>query len=482
MKFAAIASDDAILPVLQAIQALEHGEVQHVWGENDDVRSQMQTLAPNAADLYGWDELLEKKSVDYVVVAGVSDSVLTAAKQLLQAGNRILVVVSTSADAARIFDYTALWQEAPDRLLPIFSSGVDGISQEVLQQFDEEKFGKLWKINFQRTIKEKKTAENLTLDIAQHWFLQDCAWIRKIDPQANLVTMTTTGPDPEKPVQVNIRLTGEQALDTEWSISTGSEASWHLEFVGEQGKVSLQCQDNQQLQIEPANAVSLAAHDNFLIEDIKSQLELLENGEQVLDWTDLIKLGEFGATANRSLLKRRTYPVHFEEASERSQFKSQMAAIGCGALLWAMFGMITLLAVGAVADPRDREYLTSSSADYVIWRHEFSNAEESHLSEMVEDHLSKIAASWSSTSPVLIIEEAEDSTDAVDNINQERANSVRHQLIELGVKDPASRIIVRSIEGQWFETAMLLGWIIVFLPVGLVLVAQSLLVISRPID
>ncbi|MBT5020741.1 MAG: hypothetical protein HON04_18570, partial [Planctomicrobium sp.] len=381
MKFAAIASDDAIQPVLQAINAWQKSEVLHIWGENDLIRDQMQQIVPSANLLSGWDELLEKDAVDFIVVAGVSESILSATKQLLQAGQRILVVVSATANAVRIFDYTALWQEAPDRLLPLFSSGVGGISKSVAEQYDENRLGKLWNIKFQRTIEKKLADDNLSLDIAQQWFLQDCAWIRKIDPVANLVTMTTTGPEPEKPVQVDIRLTGEQALDTEWSISTGTSASWQLEFIGEQGKVSLGCKDNQQLRIEPTGIDLLPQGENYLIDDIKRQLILLETGEHDLDWTDLIKLGEFGATANRSLLKRRTYPVHFEEASERSQFKSQMAAIGCGALLWAMFGMITLLAIGAVADPRDREYLTSSSADYVIWNHEFSVAETTELSE-----------------------------------------------------------------------------------------------------
>ena len=482
MKIAAIASDEAILPVLEAIQLWEDGEVTHIWGDEDSLRQRMQAMTPAGSSLSTWDALVEQDSVDFILLAGVSESILSAARQLLQTGKRFLIVVSSDQETARIFEYTALWQEAADRVLPIFSSGVDEIAQSLLRQFDRDKLGQLWKVNFKRTIEPSDSNAKLTLDTAQKWFLQDCSWIRKIDPVANLVTMTTTGPDPEHPIEVNVRLTGENGLDTDWTITCGNETGWQLEMIGENGKFVTRCLNNQQLSIEGADELSPSVHPNYLFADIQRQLENLKRGEPDLDWTDLIKLGEFGATANRSLLKKRTYPVHFEEASERSQFKSQMAAFGCGALLWAMFGMITLLAIGAIADPRDREYLTSSSADYVIWDNEFSDAEATELTEIGKDHIRKIAATWSSTSPVVIIEETQQTANAIDDINRERLNSVVERLSELGVKEPGSRVTVRPITGQWFETVMLIGWVFVFLPVGLVFVAQSLLVISRPIQ
>lgn len=62
-------------------------------------------------------------------------------------------------------------------------------------------------------------------------------------------------------------------------------------------------------------------------------------------------LDDFSATmelqdaVDKSLRRRRTVDVYFDSGSERGVFKSQMAAMGCGVLMWMIFGMIAFLLV-----------------------------------------------------------------------------------------------------------------------------------------
>ncbi len=51
------------------------------------------------------------------------------------------------------------------------------------------------------------------------------------------------------------------------------------------------------------------------------------------------------ATA-RSMRRRRTVDVHFDAGTERSVFKSQMTAFGCGVLTWLLLGMVAYLIAG----------------------------------------------------------------------------------------------------------------------------------------
>lgn len=51
----------------------------------------------------------------------------------------------------------------------------------------------------------------------------------------------------------------------------------------------------------------------------------------------------------KSLRRRRTVDVHFDGVSERSAFKTQMTAIGCGVLTYLLFGMVAFLVVAQVA-------------------------------------------------------------------------------------------------------------------------------------
>lgn len=53
----------------------------------------------------------------------------------------------------------------------------------------------------------------------------------------------------------------------------------------------------------------------------------------------------------RSARRRRTVDVYADELTERSVFKTQMTAIGCGVLTWMMLGMIGYLLVGQLLKP-----------------------------------------------------------------------------------------------------------------------------------
>ena len=57
------------------------------------------------------------------------------------------------------------------------------------------------------------------------------------------------------------------------------------------------------------------------------------------------------AAVDRSIRRRRTIDVYADELTERSVFKTQMTAIGCGVLTWLMIGMIGYLLLGQLLKP-----------------------------------------------------------------------------------------------------------------------------------
>ncbi|MBL8819786.1 MAG: hypothetical protein JNL58_27420 [Planctomyces sp.] len=73
---------------------------------------------------------------------------------------------------------------------------------------------------------------------------------------------------------------------------------------------------------------------------------LCKNREQCSHWIE-----EFSTTMelcdgiDKSLRRKRTVDVYFDSGSERGVFKGMMTAIGCGVLLWTLFGMVVFLIV-----------------------------------------------------------------------------------------------------------------------------------------
>ncbi len=57
------------------------------------------------------------------------------------------------------------------------------------------------------------------------------------------------------------------------------------------------------------------------------------------------------SAVDKSIRRRRTVDVYVDELTERSVFKTQMTAIGCGLLTWLMLGMIGYLLIGQLLKP-----------------------------------------------------------------------------------------------------------------------------------
>jgi len=79
---------------------------------------------------------------------------------------------------------------------------------------------------------------------------------------------------------------------------------------------------------------------------LNSQLSTLNSP----DWPDLLRATEIVEAAERSVRRRRTIDLHFETTSERSQFKTQMTAIGCGLMSMTLVSFVFLLMAGALFD------------------------------------------------------------------------------------------------------------------------------------
>src|SRR5690606_11836000 len=65
-------------------------------------------------------------------------------------------------------------------------------------------------------------------------------------------------------------------------------------------------------------------------------------------WNEWLRACETVDAARRSWKRRRTIDLHYETTSERSQFKTQMTAIGCGVLMLTLALVPLLMLIGSV--------------------------------------------------------------------------------------------------------------------------------------
>jgi hypothetical protein len=515
MRLAVVASTSTVLPVLDAVAAMEELHLSAGWTGEESVRAWLDRH-PEVETVPSWADLLVRSDVDAVLLAGITEEVVTAARRFAERRVPVWVVTDDPNGPANLFELTSIWQETPQAIRPIFLSGVASIARTALGQAQSEQVGPLWKVEFSRSIRGNVPGR-LTRTEIDRWFLQDAEWLCRLvpghrppdnvpdaDPETERaftrVTMLTSGQAEETCLEASVTLSGDDVPEAVWTLSgTQGADCWQLTLRGDRGQVIAGTDGHHGWRIEtPAGTESGDA--SPLLADLTTQLTQLASELKESDreppapssplplsssfspppgppaWMQVVRLAEIGAAARKSLARKRTIPVHYEEASERSQFKSQMTAVGCGVLTWTLFGAVLLLMLAAVADPRDRELRSASAAGFVLQRGDFVEGRTELTAEGVTQ-LDRIARQWSAVSPVLLIEQSPDA-----DLDRERVKWIGDHLEQSGARDPHARIVTRPLSGQWFETAMWVGWGIVFVPLAVFLAAQSLILLARPAE
>jgi hypothetical protein len=196
-------------------------------------------------------------------------------------------------------------------------------------------------------------------------------------------------------------------------------------------------------------------------------------------WADLARDFDLVEGALRSVRKRRTIDVHFEATSERSQFKTQMTAIGCGVLVLTLLGIIAVLIAGAALDPRNTTEIMAEAADSIVALEEFENRSP-NLTPAGRKRVADIAGRARSRPgrrfPVLV----EEATNADAQLNERRRQNVVKLLLDAGVDRADDAAVLAPVRGRKFGTAMRIARIAVWLPLLIFLSFQALLFVARP--
>lgn len=434
------------------VRALRLGTEHHleaVCATSADIETRFSEEFPNTAVLSDPMSLVTKYTDSALVLAGFSDEELAAARQFIEVSEQPLIVLTDASHGpARLFELMAAWQDAPGRIAPIFVSG----GEELVAPIRSHGVQPPARLQVTRTV--KCNSLRLNQSEVDRWLFQDLAWITQIEDDFQDVSTLETGISGEQVEETTVKFTTTQDVEITWTIRTGPADQLTTELRSDEGAF---------------HQHSLMISDDHLTREMAMQHERLI-GSSDDPWERVIRLGQLGATARRSATRRRTLPIHHEEVTERSQFKSQMAAVGCFVLLWTMFGVIGLMTFGAVVDPRDREMRISSSAGFVLNQSDFDEVE---LTPSGVQHLTEVARQWSEASPVLLIESESAELD------EARKAEVMAAFAEWEVHVDSNRVSTRELPGRWFETVMWVGWVVVFFPLVIAILGQGFILLTQ---
>lgn len=432
-----------------------------------------------------WESLSKDESIDAVIVVDSRPEVLDFARQLAARGKPLIVPVWPSFPPEFVAELSLFDAEGASTLIPCFEAR-QGIEQ-LRELINDGRLGSVSNIHVERS------DSDFTRFGSEHSWnsgvrFGDIDWMRVLGGDYSQVTLIRSGGDDANSFVTQVlQLAGPGLPDATCTYRRASSSNeCRICVDGSEGTAELQLEgdDEDRQVVMRVNRVEtqrqpVRTDPLKLLTDIDCSWRREPGSPQ---WRDFVRVHEISEAMQRSLRRRRTIDLHFETASERSQFKTQMATVGCFVLVYTFFASVVLLLAGAVLDPRDEIQRTSEAAGFVLSESVFANTGD-QLTPVGELHLEAIADRWQSSSEAVVIVEATarlGPSREPSETDLQRLSLVRKRLKDTGLQRVDERTTVRSLAGGGFRLLMVAGRIIAFGPLLVFLVMQLLLFVARP--
>ena len=362
MNFALLGDDPAVVPLVTAIAAYPRHRLTRAALVGAPTLSAISKIVPGVSAADGWEEWISSPVVDTVIVVGDDDAVLEAARKLATAGRSLMIFPLASQGLAFVYELTLIRDDALVALCPAFLPRFEPAVVVLRGLIEAGELGQLMHLQFERAhISANDTGAPPLVSQAEidEVLLQDVDLLRSLGGNYSRVTAVYSGKVSDRVSMAQVTLAGEGMAEASWSMKTTQPGPlWKLVAVGERRTVVLTREDALtpiQLDADDVDVSQLLPQSSRdPIDRLLENCAAMQAGELATpDWTDLTQAFELVDAARRSVRRRRTIDVYFETASERSVFKTQMTAVGCGLLVLTFFAVLVVLVIGTLFKPND---------------------------------------------------------------------------------------------------------------------------------
>jgi myo-inositol 2-dehydrogenase/D-chiro-inositol 1-dehydrogenase len=456
MNFALVGDDAAAVPLLEAIVAAEHRVIRAALAvpAAGEIASHEQWSSVSRCS---WEELLIDEAVEAIVVAGDSDDVQTAAKQLASAGKRLLIVPRVAFGSACAYELSLIRDDSHVELMPAFALRFAPELVSLSQRIAAGELGAIRRLQVDRELPSASSASALTDAEIESAALDDIDLLHWLGGRYDQVTAQRSGVSEQGCSQATLTLAGNNLPDATWTARRGSSDVWRLTVET----------DREPIVVSRPSTIPSAMIAAFVS----------SKPRHAPTWSDAVRAFDVLDAARRSLRRRRTIDLHFEILSERQQFKTQMTAIGCGMLMLTLFLMLALLGLGSLLESRDRAVRDAEAAGLLLKDADFES-QAAVLTLMAEARLDRMAERLKDEPKSVYLEPSSDPPNA--DLDQHRRAKIVERLVNLGVEAADHRTVLAAAVSTGWETLMRvlrLAWIA---PLLIFIVLQGLILVAKP--
>jgi predicted dehydrogenase len=495
MNFALLGDDPAVLPLVRAI-ARHHQHRVEAAVLIGPLERELLRSAPGLRVLPSWDRLLTAGNIDIVLVCGVAEETLEAAKQIAAAGMRLVIFPRSAQGSTWIYELGLIRDEGRTSLAPVFFDRLRPAFRKLREMIASGELGRLLYLQIDREIVAHQADGGpalLTTDQIEDALLHDADLLRNLGGDYSRVSAVRSGIVGDRIAAAAATLLGDQLPEATWT-ARGSDAAprWKLVVASEKGDITVTAAgEPAQWSIDDARRRMQTSAREASDSGPFIELETFDEGSQILqsiegpasaalpaaEWTDLVRAFEVVDAARSSARRRRAVDLHLETTSERNIFKSQMTAVGCLLLTFTLLGVVFLLLVMPLFDVRSRTQIEADRADAIIRASDFAPATAT-VNTRGSKHLRDLAARMEGNRfPILI---AESKGPGGRQLGERRRDAVVALLKKEGAKEVAERTQIGPVVGEWYPHVLQVVRILAFAPLALFLALQVLVFLARP--
>lgn len=300
-----------------------------------------------------WEALLDPGYVDGVLIARGNDTERRSdqLRKFAQVAVPVLCSHPVVDDALLMYELDMIRQDTSAVIVPALTDRQHPVIQTLVANLvaGASNLGTVQQCNFERPLTNRDKPSVL------HQFAVDVDLLRQFCGELNQVSAMAAANDDAAYGNLMVQLNGPQQRIGRWSVlpvDPGTRPAARLTIVGSQRQAVVEMPSDDRLW--SVSGLELAGigqpldwnRHASLLQRFVGQVRRKPPEADAADLLDAARALELTETIGRSLRRRRTIDLHFEEHSEENTFRSTMAAGGC---LLLMLGLVALPILGIAA-------------------------------------------------------------------------------------------------------------------------------------
>lgn len=346
VRIAFLGTDDSTAELARAVFESPDCELVGICefeAARDPAAAELRPLAGRLRPIADWEDLLDDRRIDAVVVARGADEDLRAEQMRKFIQTEMPVLVSHPVVGSMLLYYeldmirretnSAVVPELPRRAHPAVQALV-----RIVGEGEDSPIGKVEHLNVERCIADP------TREHVERHFARDVDLVRAIaGDMTRLGAMAGGGASSF--ASLGVQMSGPAEIAARWSVVPiqGAEGA-QVTLTGPRGRAELHLAADDapwSLQVTADGETRQQEFDAFDAPraSLEQLIAAIRGRRPAPDWVDAARSVELTETIDRSLEKARTIELYYEDYTEEATFKGTMTSVGCGLLLLAVFAL-----------------------------------------------------------------------------------------------------------------------------------------------